>query len=271
MDPRALLEDHRRHPRHLGKMLNPTLSGDVGSILAGDALRLYLRLEGERISEARFQVFNASEQVAAASVVCELLPGRTLAEAQRLTAADLCQHLGGLDPCELPAFIWALEALRVAIASWNGELPEGDEEFAPLLCRCHGIAEDTVRESIRIMGLSEVQAVVDATGAGTGCGSCRADIPRLLNAAAAPPPPRRGRIALLKQIARVVEQRLQGEFAAHGGRLELWDLDGERLRVRCHGLSEEQRRSLLTQLERVLRAEVAAGLTVEELAAAPSA
>lgn len=271
MDPLAALAEHRRRPQRLGKMLNPSVTGDVGSIIAGDALRLYLRLEDERIADARFQVFNAAEQVAPASVACELFIGRSLDEALRLRPADLCAHLGGLDPRELPPFVWALEALRVAAATWRGEVVEGDEELPPLLCRCHGLAEDTVRESIQVMGLTDVQQVVDATGAGTGCGSCRADIPRLL----APPSesaPRRGptgRIALAKRIAAVAEAEARPFLERQGGRLELWDLAGQRVLVRCHGVPEAARGELLAAVQAALVRELGPGLVVEE--AEPSA
>ena len=180
---------------------------------------------------------------AAASAVTELAVGRTLDEALALRPTDVCHHLGGLDPCELPPLVWGLEGLRAAIAVHRGELPDADEDLDPLLCRCHGIGEETVRQSIQVMGLSEVQAVVDATGAGIGCGSCRADIPRLLadkDGPAKPPEPRRagpsGRIPTLLRIQRLVADDLQPQAQVHGGRIELWDFDGRVVTVSVSGV-----------------------------------
>src|SRR4051812_21803240 len=102
MTPAELYDDHRRRPRNLGKLANAHAVGDVGSIVAGDALRFYLQLDGERIAAAKFQVFNCQGQVAAASVVSELVVGRSLDQAAELRARDVCVHLGGLDPAELP-------------------------------------------------------------------------------------------------------------------------------------------------------------------------
>jgi NifU-like protein len=214
--PVEQLADHQHRPRNLGKLLNATATGDVGSIVAGDALRFYLKVADERIVEARFQVFNCASQVAATSAVTELAVGKSLSEAALLAPADVCNHLGGLDPVELPPMLWGLEGLRVAIGVQRGELPEADQDLEPLLCRCHGIPEETVRQSIAVMGLEEVQAVVDATGAGTGCGSCRADIPRLLAEAKGAPArteePRRagpsGRIPTLRKIQSLVSERI---------------------------------------------------------------
>ena len=269
--PAEQLDDHQRKPRNLGKLLNASVSGDIGSIVAGDALRFYLKVEDGRISQARFQVFNASDQVAAASVVTELAVGRTLEEALALRPTDLCHHLGGLDPCDLPAQVWGLEGLRAAIAVHRGELAEADEELDPLLCRCHGIPEETVRQSIQVMGLTEVQGVVDATGAGTGCGSCRADIPRLLadkDGAAKPPEPRRagpsGRIPTLMRIKQLVADKIQPQAQIHGGRIELWDFDGTLVTVSVQGVDPERHRQLLGALETALKAEIAPTLGVKE-------
>ena len=269
--PAELLDDHQRKPRNLGKLLNASVSGDIGSIVAGDALRFYLKIEEGRISAARFQVFNAGDQVAAASVVTELAIGRTPEEALALRPTDLCHHLGGLDPADLPAQVWGLEGLRAAIAVHRGELPEADEELDPLLCRCHGITEETVRQSIQVMGLTEVQAVVDATGAGTGCGSCRSDIPRLLadkDAPAKTPEPRRagpsGRIPTLMRIKALVADKLQPQAQVHGARFELWDFDGALVTVSVHGADDERKRQLLGALETALKAEIGPSLGVRE-------
>lgn len=272
MTPAELLDDHHRKPRNLGKLLNATVSGDVGSIVAGDALRFYLKIEDERITAARFQVFNGGDQVAAASVVTELAIGRTLDEALALRPSDICLHLGGLDPCDLPPQVWGLEGLRAAIAVQRGDLPETDEDLEPVLCRCHGIPEETVRQSIQVMGLEEVQAVVDATGAGTGCGSCRSDIPRLLAEAKGAPPkteaPRRagpsGRIPTLLRIQRLVAEKIQPQAQVHGGTVELWDFDGAAVIASVKGVSDEQRRFILGQLETALKAEIAPDIGVRE-------
>jgi NifU-like protein len=163
MTPAERLDDHRRHPRQLGKLMNASAVGDVGSIVVGDALRLYIRVAEGRIAEARFQVFNAAAQTAAASAVCEHVAGLTVAEAKALDAAAVRAHLGGLAADLLPALPWAITGLRSAIAQWEKTDLEEDEEREALFCRCHGIPETVVRESITLMRLTEPAQVVDAT------------------------------------------------------------------------------------------------------------
>ena len=263
-----LFADHARKPRNQGKLLNAHATADVGSIVVGDALRFYIQVADEHITAARFQVFNAQHQLAAASATTELATGLTLDQALALGPIDLCAHLGGLDPHLLPPRVWSLEALRVAIGQWRGETPEVEDGAAhsPLLCRCHGIAEDTVRQSIAVMGLEDVEAVVNATGAGTGCGTCKADIPQLLaDVRSAPKPgakpdaPRPGRAAMIRRIGAAVEERFLPALKDRSGDLELTDLDGQMVVVKLTGQlasDDEAARECLSELEVFLKTEV---------------
>ncbi|MEK7413486.1 MAG: iron-sulfur cluster assembly scaffold protein [Planctomycetota bacterium] len=273
LTPREQLDDHQRRPRNLGKLLNASATGDVGSIVVGDALRFYVKIADGRISEARFQVFNAGDQVASASVVTELAVGRTPDEAMALGPVDVCAHLGGLAAEDLPPIIWGLEGLRSAIAVHRSEIPEADEELQPLFCRCHGIPEETVRQSMQIMALDSVQGVVDATGVGTGCGSCRADIPRLLaeavdkplvKEAAKQPSGAVGRIPTVMKIQRFVSEKIQPDATKLGGTIELWDFDGTIVTVSVRGLADDQKRKILADLEGMMKAEVDARAGVRE-------
>ncbi len=192
MTPTELLDDHARRPRHLGKLLNASAVGDCGSIVAGDAMRFYLSLSGEagqeRITAARFQVFNCQGQTGPASALAELVTGMPLVQAEELGVPDLLRHLGGLPVLELPPRVWAFDGLRAAAAVWRGtDLPADVELELPLLCRCLGIPEETVRQAIAVRGLSSIEQVVDATGAGSVCQSCRVDIPALLEEGQARP------------------------------------------------------------------------------------
>ena len=270
MTPAELYADHQRTPRNIGKLLNANATGDVGSIVVGDALRFYIQIADERVTAAKFQVFNAGEQVAAASALTELVAGHSLDEARALLPADLCRHLGGLAFDLLPVRVWAIDALRAAVDSYRGEESDADEEGEALLCRCHNISEATVQESIRVMDLSDVEGVVNATGAGSGCGSCRADIPRLIDAVRNTPATPvatpavagsgpKGRIATVHRIMGLYDGRLAATLRDQGGGLELMDLDGGLVVVRPEGTlvgNDEALRQALATLERLLKDEI---------------
>ena len=277
MTPAELLDDHQRKPRNVGKLLNASAVGDVGSIVVGDALRFYIGVSGGKITQAKYQVFNCADQVAASSVLTEVVVGKTFAEAKLLGPVEICAHLGGLDHTALPPRLWAVDGLKSAIAAYESDEIDSDSELDPLLCRCFGIAEETARQAVRVSGCTTVDEVVNATGAGTGCGTCRADIPRLIDEAttpqapAAPPPgqPRQGpagRIQTLLRIQRLVSTRLLPGWQSRSATVELWDFDGRLVKVRVTGsfLSDDDaRRVALGELEQLLKAEIEPSLGVE--------
>lgn len=277
MTPAELLDDHQRKPRNVGKLLNASAVGDVGSIVVGDALRFYISVSGGKITQAKFQVFNCADQVAASSALTEVVAGKTFAEAKALGPQAICAHLGGLDHTALPPRLWAVDGLKSAIAAYESDEIDSDTELDPLLCRCFGIAEETARQAVRVSGCTTVDEVVNATGAGTGCGTCRADIPRLIEEATTPqapaaPPPGQlsqgpaGRIQTLLRIQRLVSTKLMGEWQAKGGTVELWDFDGRMVKVRVGGnfLSDDAgSRTALGELEQLLKAEIDPSLGIE--------
>jgi hypothetical protein len=114
--------------------------------------------------------------------------------------------------------------------------------------------------------------VVEATGAGSVCGTCRIDIPALLDAAEAKPAAASSaspanRIQLLHRIARAAEVGLLPELRARGGDLELWDLAGTRVLVRARGSlaqDDDAKREAFAALEALLRSEVDPSLQVGE-------
>jgi NifU-like protein len=267
MTPAELYLDHARTPRNQGKLLNAHATGDVGSIVVGDALRFYIQVTDERITAAKFQVFNAQAQVPSASAVTELAVGRSLDQALVLAPADVAAHLGGLDAYALPPRLWALDALRVAVGQWRGEhLAEDEPVTEPLLCRCHNISEETVKQSIMVMDLHTVDEVIQATGAGTGCGTCRLDLPRLLDEVRSTPkpgapaaPPRAGRVALIRRIHAAVSERFLPALKERCTDLELRDLDGSTVVVRLSGglaTDDAAARECLAELEVFLKTEI---------------
>ena len=277
MTPVELLEDHARRPRNVGKLLNATAVGDVGSIVVGDALRFYIQVAGGKITQAKYQVFNCADQVAASSVLTEVAIGKTLAEARKLAHAEVCAHLGGLDHSLLPPRLWAVDGLLSAVAAFERDDVVTDAELDPILCRCFGISEETVRQAVRVSGCTTSEQVIGATGAGTGCGTCRADIPKLIEettqpqaavktAATAAKNGPSGRIQTLLRIQRAVDQRLAAGWQTQGAVVELWDFDGRMVKVRTSGAlkeNEELRRAVLAELEQLIKAEIDPSIGVE--------
>ena len=259
-----------RQPRHMGRMADADGIGNVGSIVVGRALRVFIKLDGGSIERASFQVFACPEVVPSAVVLCDMLPGLSVDAAWELSDDDLCVQAGGLPRDDLPVVSWPLVGLRLALAAATGqEAPDREDQTQPaLICRCHGISRQTIVETIAEIDGATTQAIIEATGAGTGCGTCRRDIAALVDQSQARQQPQAGlsrglgRVALLKQIAEQADPIL-AEVRAVGGHWELWNLRGTQVEIRVvTALDEAQAGIFRDRLERVLRDEVDPVLSV---------
>jgi nitrogen fixation NifU-like protein len=101
---RDVIVDHNRHPRNFGKLEPADARADGFNPLCGDKLTLYVNLDGERISEAKFEGSGCAISVASASLLTEAVKGKSRAEVQRLfdeVHAVLTQHDANVDASRL--------------------------------------------------------------------------------------------------------------------------------------------------------------------------
>lgn len=270
MTPLDLLYDHAQRPRNMGRMLDAHATGNVGSIVSGRALRWFLTMDGEQVAAARFQVFACQEQVAAASILSEWVVGKTVEACLRVRHEDLAATIGDLDLDHFPPQLWAVEALHDAlahIAGSNGLIDDLDTlgPAQPLICRCHGTDEATIKEIVR-SGAHDVAAIQEQSPAGTGCGTCRRDIQAVIDGVVAEPQRpaasaaavgAKGRVALMRRIQEVLQPLLDQAASAGIAGLELWDMRHHQVVLR-HQPSDEE--AALAQLqdrgERLLKDEV---------------
>ncbi|RME92854.1 MAG: iron-sulfur cluster assembly scaffold protein [Verrucomicrobia bacterium] len=110
--------DHFLNPRNAGPLPNANAVGRAGSGDCGDLVELSLRVEDDRVVEARFRAFGCVAAIAGASVTTELVRGRTVAEALALTNTDVVHALGGLPPRKVECSILAEEAIRAALGAY---------------------------------------------------------------------------------------------------------------------------------------------------------
>ena len=107
--------DHIANPRNAGELSNPGGIGDVTNEVCNDRIRLTLNTAEGLITEVRFKASGCPPTIAAASVLTELISGRSIAEAERLTRDDIASALGRLPPTKLHCSVLAIEALRAAL------------------------------------------------------------------------------------------------------------------------------------------------------------
>ena len=113
------LIDHFRVPRNVGMMRHPDAVGESEDGSCGDLARFYLRVEGGKVTEARFQTYGCGPSIAASSLVTELVQGRTVDELDRLTPDAVEDALGGLAPDRRHAATLAVAAIRAATAHYR--------------------------------------------------------------------------------------------------------------------------------------------------------
>ena len=109
------------NPRNVGELEHPSGVGDVTNEVCLDRIRLTIQVHGDRLVEAKVKANGCAPTIAAASVLTELIIGRTLRELRSLARKDVAGALGHLPPAKSHCTALAIEALRAAIDSVQTE------------------------------------------------------------------------------------------------------------------------------------------------------
>ena len=124
--------DHFRNPRNVGTLEGDDVAtGRVGNPTCGDIMEVFIRIDGERITDAKFRTFGCGSAIATTSMTTEMVKGMTLDEAMKLTRQDVAEELDGLPPIKMHCSNLAADALHEAIKSYRkgrGEIVEDDDE-----------------------------------------------------------------------------------------------------------------------------------------------
>jgi len=117
--------DHFANPRNVGVIENADGVGKVGNSVCGDIMNLYLRVENDIITEAKFKTFGCGAAIATSSMVTELVKGKTVTEALKISNRAVAEALGGLPPIKMHCSVLAEEALQAAIDDYLKRRREG--------------------------------------------------------------------------------------------------------------------------------------------------
>ena len=268
------VKDHFLNPRNVGEIEDADGTGEVGSLACGDALKLTLKLdENGRIADARFKTFGCASAIASSSALTEMVKGKTLAEAEKITNEDIAEYLGGLPKEKMHCSVMGREALEAAIASYRGTpLPMAQGE---LVCECFGVTDLEIRRAIQESNLRSVEEITNFTKAGGGCGKCHDRLEELLRETRRDlqetiPDKRSKRltnIQKIKMIEDLLEREIRPALRKDGGDIELVDVDGDFVMVSLRGSCVSCKKSQTTlkdYVEKKLREQVLDTLIVEE-------
>jgi NifU-like protein len=243
-----LVKKHFFEPKNVGKIENADGTGDVGSIACGDALSLTIRVDKETdtIQDAKFKTFGCGSAIASSSMLTEMVKGKTLDEALKITNREIADALGGLPAEKMHCSVMGREALEAAIADYRGEkVSHEEEDEGRIICNCFGITESKIQKVIEEDHLTTLEEVTNYTKAGGGCGACIDEIETIIeeyqNEKAVRPKPQAARGKKLTNLERIsliqeiIDNEIRPELEKDNGGLDLIDIDGPRVSIRMIG------------------------------------
>ena len=173
--------DHFRNPRNVGTIENPDGTATVGSLACGDALQFQFKLGPDgKIAEAKFKTFGCASAIASSSALTEMVIGKTLEEAKKITNQQIADYLGGLPPQKMHCSVMGREAMEAAIKNYETGANADRNLEDTVLCTCYNVSENEIRRVITENQLTTVEEVTNFTKAGGGCGRCKAQIEKIL-------------------------------------------------------------------------------------------
>ena len=108
--------EHFRNPKNVGEIENPSGRGKVGNAVCGDIMEFYIKVDEKGvITDAKFKTFGCGAAIATSSVLTELVKGKTIEEAKKITNMQVIEALGGLPKVKVHCSVLAEEALTKAI------------------------------------------------------------------------------------------------------------------------------------------------------------
>ena len=116
--PKFLME-HFQNPRNVGEISDPDGVGTVGNASCGDIMQLYIKVNGNRITEAAFKTFGCGAAIATSSILTERIKGATLDEALKISEETAKEVLSQLPKEKIPCFTLATDALKLAIEEYR--------------------------------------------------------------------------------------------------------------------------------------------------------
>lgn len=267
------VKDHFLNPRNVGIIDDADGVGEVGSLACGDALTFYFKLDEDgKIADAKFQTFGCASAIASSSALTEMVMGLTLEEAKKITNEDLAEYLGGLPKEKMHCSVMGRDALEKAISCHLGEAEK--EVEGEIVCECFGVTDIEIDRVVRENHLSTIEGVTDFVKAGGGCGNCHGRIQEIIDGIRGTVHPKRRNSPALTNLQKIklieesIEREINPNLKKDAGRIELVDVDGNRVLVRMGGNCASCIKSPVTlkhYVESKLRELVAPEIVVEEV------
>ncbi len=111
--------DHFLHPRNVGVIEDANAIGEVGNAKCGDIMKMYMKIENDTIQDVKFETFGCGSAIASSSMATELIKGKPVSEAMKLTNKAVAEALDGLPAYKMHCSVLAEEAIRSALDDYK--------------------------------------------------------------------------------------------------------------------------------------------------------
>jgi len=111
--------EHLKHPRNMGEMESPDGVGEAQNPICGDTMRLFIKVETDRITDAKFLTFGCGAAIASSSMTTEMIKGKTIEEILKISDLMIAEALGGLPPTKVHCSVLAEKAILAAVSDYQ--------------------------------------------------------------------------------------------------------------------------------------------------------
>ena len=106
------------NPRNMGEIPDADGIGEVGNPVCGDLMTIYIKVKGNVITDIKFKTFGCGAAIATSSMVTELVKGKTIEDALKVTNKDVAEELDGLPPLKMHCSLLAEEGIKASIEDY---------------------------------------------------------------------------------------------------------------------------------------------------------
>ena len=126
--------EHFKNPRNVGEIENADGVGEVGNPQCGDIMKIYLKIDDDIITDVKFKTFGCGSAIASSSMATELIKGKSIEEAMKVSNKAVTESLDGLPPVKIHCSVLAEQAIKAALLDYsekNNVKIDGLEDFDP--------------------------------------------------------------------------------------------------------------------------------------------
>lgn len=129
--------EHFTNPHNMGEIADANGVGEVGNSKCGDIMRMYLKIENNIITDVKFKTYGCASAIATSSVATDMVMGKTVEEALKLSNKEVVAELGGLPAHKIHCSVLAEQAIKAALADYYTRQGIDPEPIIGKICDCH--------------------------------------------------------------------------------------------------------------------------------------